>query len=297
MGATHLRPLQPGAPGPSQNIQTRPRAVQITADKVQPTLRLYTQDEDQFQLSVQSNIAGAQINFSFRWLMPDGQIVPQIVPVIAPVAGVIQFQTIAIPEGFLLTAAANAPNPLAAGQWVWADVALLRGGISGANDFDEIMAGYCAHLFNAAWPEWVPQRPSDGAGQIISITTANPAAGADFTLTVPTSRRWNLLSLRAVLSTSAAVANRNATLLVDDGANTFFSSPSGANIVASTNERIVASPDLPFINDGFATQTFPLANPTILRGGFRISSSTSGLQAADQWNSIQILALEWLDRT
>lgn len=295
MGDVNTRTGPPG--NPPSPIQTRARAVQITAQAVQPNIRLYTQDEDTFQFGVQANFNNATVNFGLRWLMPDGTIIPQIVTVIAPTAGVIQLLQQAVPEGFLLTASMFSPTNLGAGQWIFGTVALLRGGIQGANTFDEIMAGYVGHLFSPSWPEWLPQRASDGAGQIVSIATGNPAAGADFSITVPTGRRWNVLCLRAVLNASAAVANRNVALLLDDGANTFFVLQSIAAVTANQNERIVASADLPYVNDNVNTQTIPFPSPTILVSGYHIKSLTANLQAADQWTNIQLVVQEWLDLT
>lgn len=295
MGATHRNPLQPGAPAPSPNVQTRPRAVQITAQLVQPTLRLYTQDEDILQVAAVANFAGAIVNFGLRWLMPDGQIIPQTITLNIPNAGVIAQLQVAVPEGFLLTAAMFSPTGLAANQWAFASAAILRGGIQGANTFDEFLQGYLSHEYAPSFPDWPPQRSTDGAGVLVSSLIGNPAAGQDFTITVPTLRRWQVLSLRAVLNASVAVANRNVAFLLDDGANTFFSLNSIAAVVASTNERIVASADLPYVNDNVNTQTIPFPSPTILGAGYRIKSLTTNLQAADQWNNIELLVLEWCD--
>src|SRR5580765_5947487 len=54
---------------------------------------------------------------------------------------------------------------------------------------------------------------------------ANPAAGADWSVTVPAGHLWELLGITATLTTSAAVANRAAAIVLGDGVNPYLTIP------------------------------------------------------------------------
>src|SRR6266576_1196929 len=177
------RPLTqppPGTPPPSK-IQTNPRLVHIASKEVQPTMRLYLQDEDTILCAGLANFNNVQVNFLFRMLTPDGQITPTVKSVVLPTAGVL-FTSSLFPmgEGFLLSAEVECVNPLTTGQWVFIECTLVRGGIQNQNVFDQFLSGYVAHNFGPSWPDWIPQRPTDGPGTPVSVSVGNPAAGLDW---------------------------------------------------------------------------------------------------------------------
>lgn len=130
-------------------------------------------------------------------------------------------------------------------------------------------------------------------GQIISTGVGNPAAGADWSVTVQAGHFWTLLSLNAVLATSAVGANRSPRLLIQDG---------GGNTVGlwGCNFTQVASQTLNYTAPGvvmgqtdpngtFGAIVFPLPALLCLPGGFTVSVSTRNLQAADQWSAINFV--------
>src|SRR3990170_4429385 len=51
---------------------------------------------------------------------------------------------------------------------------------------------------------------------------ADPAAGAEVIITVPTAKRWRLVAIRFRLVTSATAASRQVTLIIDDGTNVIW---------------------------------------------------------------------------
>lgn len=288
-------PTQPPAIAPSA-IQTRPRAVKITSQEVQPSMQLYLQDEDTLQLAVLANFNNAQAVFQLRILTPDGQIIPTVRTVISPVAGVFLTSAVfSLGECYLLSAAVGTPAPVGNGQWVYANITLFRGGIPFQSTYTEITAGYISSHFAMSWPEWVPQRPTDGPGTPVSFNVANPAAGTDWSVTVPTARRWQLLAARARLTTGAAVANRFAGIVHTDGTNQLYFAGQNNAIVASSTGLLVFTPGVQPFSDTQGDFLVPLPSPDILEQGYVINSFTVGLQAADQWSGIQLMLQEWAE--
>ena len=115
---------------------------------------------------------------------------------------------------------------------------------------------------------------------------ASPAAGADWSTTVPAGHLWRLFSVTAQLVTSAAVANRQPVLVLGDGTNPFayLTAPAvqaaGATViytwanvdtfVALGARQVAALPDLE------------------LPPGWTIGVATALLDAADQWSAVRI---------
>ena len=277
-------------------IQTIPRAVQITAKQVQPNLRLYLQDEDQLQLVALGNFANVTLRFNLRYLMPDGQIIPWSILVTAVTPGVFNEFNQSTPEGYLLTASMNVVGNLLPGQWAWGNITVRRGVAGGFITYDEILSGYVTGNYSPSWPEWTPQRPTDGAGCLRSITGTLPGAGADILETVPVNRRWKLLSFRATLTASAVVANRQPLFSTKDNNNAVLTGfQSSINQTAGLAWNYTFGPWGFGVVQSLTEVAIPSLPEQILLAGYKINTSTAGLQAGDQWSAPQYAVLEWAD--
>lgn len=137
---------------------------------------------------------------------------------------------------------------------------------------------------------------------MLSVAPANPAAGADWKVTVTAGKRWRLYSITSFLSTSAAVATRVAEfLLKSQDVNIIYrvgDQAGGDGQTANSNLRhVLASCWSNVVRQtggagGQAYNAYPL--PVIeLIGGDTIGSFTSSIQAADQWSAIVLQVEEW----
>jgi len=193
-----------------------------------------------------------------------------------------------------LRVTASAGAPLVGQTFVW--VRLCRGTTATALILGTICSGYVTANTDIFFPGGLQQGPLDGNGVVRSVQIANPAAGADFTITVPTGARWELVSASALFTTAAAVANRHTLLVVDDGANIVYESAQTTAQIASLaiqhswGQAIAASTDAGGLSD-----VNPLPARIALVGGWRVRSSTGNIQAADQWSAIFISVREWLE--
>lgn len=120
----------------------------------------------------------------------------------------------------------------------------------------------------------------------MSVTTgADPAAGAQFTTTVPASHRWRLYGVKATLVTDATVANRGPYLIVDDGSTEVMRIPTSQVFAAGTTNVIT------WENTGFNTAVSASAVvisapfPIILNAGYRLTSAAQNFQAGDNWGA------------
>lgn len=140
----------------------------------------------------------------------------------------------------------------------------------------------------------IPRQP--GTGIVKQVLSADPAAGAEVTITVPAGREWRLMSGRVPLVTSATVANRRSHIVLDDGtASVHMRSPAGAVQAASVTLGYNFGPGIPQDGaavDGEIRMTLP-ACEIYLAAGHRIRTVTTLLQAGDEYGPMALLVEEW----
>lgn len=94
----------------------------------------------------------------------------------------------------------------------------------------------------------VPER----LGTLKVILTENPDAGdSQLTHTVPIGLRWNILSIRMVLTTEETVADRTVRISFGDSARTYFKNVSGAVQTATSAKEYFFVPGYGFQETSF----------------------------------------------
>lgn len=140
--------------------------------------------------------------------------------------------------------------------------------------------------------------PTSGAGTINGVQevkkVASPAAGADWTYTVPGGYWQRLLGGSARLVTSAVVATRQAWIQYTDGTNVLTASSTTGGMTAGATWKLFISGG-PVAGNGVATANFELlALPGIwLQPGYTIGTVTNLIDVGDQWSSIVLWVESW----
>lgn len=121
-----------------------------------------------------------------------------------------------------------------------------------------------------------------------------PAAAADWSITVPMGKLWHVTSIVASLTTSVTAATRSVGLLVSDGHDNFVSAgPAGTQIASLTDTYNWFEGAGGFGFGNWITQ--PIPHLTI-PAGYTISSSTTAIQAGDQWTKPVLWVVETVIR-
>lgn len=122
----------------------------------------------------------------------------------------------------------------------------------------------------------------------------SPAAGAEFTLTVPEGVIFKLLSIRARLVADANAANRFITFIVTSNAGQVVFH-TAANAAQSANQtRRYCAAQCGFDYGALTTlRTAPLTSDLWLRTGFTFTSEVLNIQVGDQWSEITALVEAW----
>lgn len=134
-----------------------------------------------------------------------------------------------------------------------------------------------------------------GPGTIKSITGTNPVAGNEILETVPANTIWKLMSMYPTLVTSADAANRQVHFLVDDGTTTFFQSVAASLQTASLTHTYSIAPHGVTATVTALNQFIPIPANMILLAGYRMSTVTDAIEAADDWGAPQFVVEEWHD--
>lgn len=133
-----------------------------------------------------------------------------------------------------------------------------------------------------------------GAGRaVLWIAGSDPAAGVEATVTTflnAQSGPASILSVSVQLVTDATVANREVVLIVDDGSTTVFASiPSGVTQVASQTRRYTFGLALPRGAGAQSLDVVAPLPPVAVFNGWRVRTSTVGLQAGDNFGPMTVL--------
>ena len=157
-----------------------------------------------------------------------------------------------------------------------------------------LTADYVVSGVALGWPG-APLRSSvEGPGIIRQFTGTDPAAGAEIVEVVPTGARWRLLGMRFRLITDANVGLRSVRMAIDDGVNIIVQS--GPNATQAENDsgnyhvsRSTVSPN------NAADRFINMAADIFMMAGFRIRTTTGGIQAGDNFIAPQMLVEEWIE--
>lgn len=128
-------------------------------------------------------------------------------------------------------------------------------------------------------------------GPALDVSNAAPAAGADWTYTVPVGQSLSVETLQFSLTTSAAVANRQVQVVIDDGTNELWRWVAPAVQAASTTvEYVGAQSSVESSGVRAGVQSFELPN-IVLLPGYRVRTITTNIQAADQYTAQRLAEL------
>lgn len=191
-------------------------------------------------------------------------------------------------EGFLLKADIY-PYSHSYGTQVFIQLNLYELGVN-ESDID-LIKGYPDQILS--WPDHVGRAIGSEPGTIMTVVGTDPAAGQEFSHTVPAGVRWELISLQAPLVTDATVSNRVAQFIVDDGVNTLFFTSSVILQAASLTINYNLYP-IGYAQTNYQSRvTVPIPDFTLLTG-WRVRSVTFSMQAGDNWGPPILTVKEWV---
>jgi hypothetical protein len=281
-------------PQPSE-ITSRAPLAEFTRALVQPPSRVYLFRDDRLYIRSRNSLAGVVLNVRVRLLRPDGVISYSSFAHIPAADRTVAFEPFNLAEGFLLSAVVfpSAGAPLRGQTFV--ELGLLRGAGGQGDVVDVLVKDYVAESEPIGFPGSPVVSAVAGAGARRVVAGADPAAGVEWSITVPTDARWRFIALRVLLVNDATVASRVPVFVFDDGANEFYNVAAQIALVASQTGSYSIGGGQGSAQSVGTSMTLPAPQDFYLGAGFRIRSNTSNLQAGDNWTAPQALIEEWLE--
>ncbi len=297
MGSSVLLPTagQPktGA-DPGFTSASQPRAVTFAFTGIAPPAPLYVRPDELIVITTIASISST-VRVTGKLLLADGSVTGFVNDIVTVADRGVHFAFILLYEGFLLSLSiGNLATTIKRGT-TFIQAAIARGSATFSLGEVTLISDYLATGSGLGWPGGRIQQMVEGPGFLHSVQQANPAPGADWTYTVPSGERQAIRSLAATFTPSAAVANRVPNLAIDDGVNTLWQDAVLTAIPASTPTLITATQSQNRASANAIIQNMLLPPGLNIPAGFRVRTSTTGIQAGDQWSGIFFLLEELLE--
>jgi hypothetical protein len=199
-------------------------------------------------------------------------------------------------EGYLLNAVSFAASGAPRIGQTFVSLHVIRGRAGARVLLATLLQGYVTAEQELAFPGSPVVNSTEAGAVLRTIVGTNPAAGAEFSETVPNGAQWEILTIRVGLTTDANVANRRPAVQFISGGGLVYQAPLFTTIPASSGPALSWGQGMTFES---APGTFLLiaALPIGLRlvGGDILRSVTENMRAGDDYNAPTILVREWLE--
>lgn len=287
---------KPGFAGEAQIITSTPIA-SFKLQNVDPPSAFYMTQDDILRLVVWNSVPGLTVILAGRWLRIDGKIIPFRFDFIPTSLRAVSTFTTALGEGFLLNVNAQSTIGTAfpfRGQ-TFCTVDLLRGGSANPFRVTVLFADYLTDGNALAWPQGQIRQSIEGPGWVQSLGVANPAAGANWSVTVPTNARWLVRGITFTLTTSATVATRTVEVNLTDGVNQLQVFPAFNTQAASLGFRYNANSTTANVTTDTTQIQIPIYADLRMVAGWVLSTTTVNIQVGDQYSGIRLTLEEWIE--
>lgn len=319
-GGTPLLPTQ-GQPAPMKAGEYVPGSVPQLASfgisSIAPPSNLYIGRDDVLLLQgLTTNATGDTITVNIRMLVPvrpdavggqpdspksQANVGPPLTAIefgavnLTLAVGVLGSKVVPLAEGFLLSIAGVSQTTAARGI-TFMRATLLRGGSTAPFASLLIVSDYVTTTYFAGWPYGRIISSAETAGFTQEQTVANPAAGADWSFTIPTGAKWRIQSVSAQYAASATVNNRAPSIqILQSGVVVFEGTPNQVIVASTTAQVTYTSGSSPGAAANVTDVMGPLPSPCWISNALVIRSVTKNISAGDQWSNIAIWAEQFVD--
>lgn len=284
-------------PHPGTAQQPNPYGPQTTfkTENVLPPSAVYVGPDDKIAIYVRNPSVPATVHVNYLLLTAAGLLIANSEDFTGLSVGAAPSKFfIPATEGYLISLSLFAPTT-SRGQ-VFARAFLQRGNDGPTPVIDQVLVqGYVSDDDRLGYPQSPTESALSGRGWVHGVVLAQPAAGLDFTVTVPAGVRWKIKSVANNLVTSAAAANRLVQAEISDSSFLALGFvPPFAIVPASSNGNFVWGEGLAYGGSGTGFQGVPIFTDLVLGPGWHFSTFTQNIQAADRWQNPVAFVEEWV---
>jgi len=255
----------------------------------------YRVSDDALLVRLYNSLSGATFKVVARVLDPAGVLLVVQKDLTTTSDRTQQVTRMWLPTGQLVSVAVIATAGTPRRGQSWAVVSIESTLPSAVAVLTPLAQGYVTADSALLWPGGPYSSSVEGPGMLRSVTGTDPAAGAEISESVPTNARWRLLSLYALLTTDATVADRTAIFYIDDGTNVLMQLPWTTTQAASATGKYVVGEFATAANTIAGSHWYGLPAGIRFCQGWRIYTVTTGLVAGDNWGAPQMMVEEWIE--
>lgn len=207
--------------------------------------------------------------------------------------------SISVPRGWLMSLhVANVNGEPRRGEtWVTAAVQKSNNILIGVPVFQILVQDYLCSGAPLTWPGSPIRSSVEERGLTRSVIVANPAAGADWSTTVPVNARWILRSVEATIAgDGGAGAKRPQLQLLDAAAVQLLFVPAFDTYTLLNVKNFQWMDFEGRLSVGTPIQVLTgMPDRLELFQGWQIGTITTGITAGDQWTGIALIVEEYIE--
>lgn len=256
----------------------------------------YLDRGDFLQILSATTNASASLEFMYRFMSLSGEIVSGRATVVFSGTGVQTPVIVPVGNGWLIGFDLHVLTGTVIEGQVQASVHIANA--TGAGGFNEVSlaSGELSNTRSLGLGAYTSRSVvvSQTVGTFTVVNVANPAAGVDWTTTVPAGNTWQVQAITATLTTAVAAGSRGPSFGFDNGSVTLGRQGNNSLIAASTTGIVSMGIGMSVAVDIVSPTQLTSAGlwNTTLGAGFRVFSNTINIQAADQWSAINLYVLQ-----
>lgn len=280
----------------SSPITSQPPQVEFTNRFVQPPSGLYVFRDDKLFVRSQSRFVSQQLILRARLLTPAGNIATLEYKHETNIASrEPTLTTHNISEGFLIGLALVPETATFARGDAYATVGITRGGDEPGSITQVLASDYIEALSGPTFPTGPVLSTVSGRGALNDELQTDPAAGDEFSITIPNRARQRLVSAFFTLVTDGTAADRRFTLELATVGGVMVQTLATASQPASTTRSYSLahwgeSPGLIA-----STEMINWPDHAFMSGGNFLRTNTANLQAGDNYVAPLLFIEEWLE--
>lgn len=280
-------------PEPSVRSLRPGHEVDFKLRHVDPPSPLYVTDNDDLLITL-AGLSSAAVAMEVRYLTTSGEISVQEELLTGPNSRTPARRQFGLTESYILSVSLQPQSAALFRGQLYGSIALVRSQGPAVSYTYQLAQGYLGLLNPVRWPNPMSDWSTLGAGFLTLFTLSAPAAGAEWSYTPAANVRQRIVSIRAALTTSAAVANRQVSVQITQGGQVIARLYAGAVQAASLSRGYTIIGGVPVYQQQNEL-VINFGNPLSVTSNVTLASATTSIDAADQWSTVQIGTEDWLD--
>lgn len=234
-----------------------------------------------------SHLAGATFGVFVKTILPDGTLQSHYGAAVCSGADTSGQVSIRIDSGHLIGIDVLMQDGSYGYTDTFVEARLWRGGITNNAAVVQLLSGYTSQIFSLSWPFSPQKNPGDMLRGAFSKAVSNPAAGANFTYTVPSNSQHLIQSVRCRLVTAVTAATRRMHIEFETSTGKIYTRSCATTQIASlTYDYNFAFDGAPEVLNG-TNVNVPIPEVDLAADG-TIKSVVASIQATDQLSAIVV---------